>query len=372
MQSSLFDLIDKHSEESQELSPEAKQQEEERKQLLEHVSSASVNTLRDKVAWILNHYPETRNSDITLQIKFWETFEVDKYDGHSINVDDLYKLTRLTSLSRERARIQNVYKLFIANTDIRRQRGTLSEEEKGKAVEDKPEGCPTLIAYMDESGKNDDKLIVGSMWFLGGGYPILALHRSILKYKEDLGFDKEFHFSTLTRNELPIYIGMIKLFLKEASAVSFKIASVPAKGISNKQDALQQMFYHLLLRGVSSENETGRAILPRLLQVWKDAEEQGADRLLIANLDDRLKQAAVSRFKGKLFIDEIRCVDSAHDLFVQVADLFTASANRILNQPGIQRNHKDEFAEFFLDATGVRKSFSPDEQVGDMVIHFSL
>lgn len=376
MQSSLFDLINNHTEDSPELSSEDQQKEaileEERRQLLDHISSATVNTKRDKVAWILNHYPETRNSDIALQIKFWETFEADRYKGRSISPDDLYKLTRLTSLVRERARIQNVYNLFIASSEIRQQRGTLSDEEKEKAIEDKPDGCPTLIVYMDESGKNDNQLIVGSMWFLGGGYPILALHSSLLKFKEYSGFDKEFHFSTMSRNELPVYLGMINHFLKEAPAVSFKIASVPARGISNKQDALQQMFYHLLIRGVTSEHETGRAVLPRLLQIWKDAEEEGTDRLLIADLDDRLKQAATSRLKGELYIDEIRCVDSAHNIFMQVADLFTASANRVLNQPGLQRNHKDEFAEFFLDATGVGKSFSPNEQVGDMVFHISL
>ena len=57
---------------------------------------------------------------------------------------------------------------------------------------------------------------------------------------------------------------------------------------------------------------------------------------------------------------------------MQIADLFTASANRLLNQPGSQYNHKDEFAEFFLEVTGVGKSFSPNEQVGDMVAHISL
>ena len=376
MQSSMFDLLSKDNGDAQESSLEEKQEEEkieeERRQLIEHISSATVNTLRDKVAWILNHYSETRDSDIALQVKFWETFEADKHNGHSITFDDLYKLTRLTSLTRERARIQNKYKLFIASSEVRQKRGTLSEEEKEKAVEDKPVGCPTLTVYMDESGKNDNQLIVGSLWFLGGVQPILALHRNLLKFKENSKFNKEFHFSEMSRNELPTYIGMINLFLKEAPAVSFKIASIPTVGISNKQDALQQLFYHLLFRGVTNEHETGRAMLPRLLQVWKDAEEDGADRLLIANLEDRLKQAAISRLKGDLYIDAIRCINSTHDIFMQIADLFTASANRVLNQPSSQRNHKDDFAEFFLAATGVGKSFSPNEQIGDMVAHISL
>jgi hypothetical protein len=371
MQPSLLDLIHDQTEQTQEEQKEA-EVEEERKKLLNHISSGSVNTLRDRVAWILNHHPETRNSDIALQLKFWRTFEPHIYDGYSIKPDDFYRLTRSESITRERRRIQNVYKLFLASAEIRERRGTLAEEEKGRAVEDKPVGYPTLVVYMDESGKNARQLIVGSIWFLGGGYPIFALNKKILEFKERVDFSKEFHFSHMNRSDLAIYKEMITLFLEEAPTVSFKLVSVPAAGIQNKQVALQQLFYHVLVRGVETEDETGRASLPRSLQVWKDSEEEGYDSLLIADLDDRLKQTSASRFDGELHIDEIRCADSHENIFLQVTDLFTASANRILNQPGTQHNHKDEFARFFLKAINVDTSFEHNDQIGDMVIHISL
>ena len=88
---------------------------------------------------------------------------------------------------------------------------------------------------------------------------ILEIHRKLLQFKEDVNFNKEFHFSAMSRNDLPTYIEMINLFIAEASSISFKIASVPTAGIRNKQDALQQMFYHLLNRGIVNEHETGRA-----------------------------------------------------------------------------------------------------------------
>jgi hypothetical protein len=165
---------------------------------------------------------------------------------------------------------------------------------------------------------------------------------------------------------------MVEIFLDEAPPMSFKIASLPTVGIRNKQDALQKLFYHVLVRGIDGENETGRAALPRKLQIWKDAEEEGSDSLLVADLDDKLKQAASSRFDNKLHIDFVSCVDSKVNLFLQLADLLSASANRILNQAGVKRNHKTEFAEFFLEKVGVDKSFSPNDKIGDMVAHISL
>jgi hypothetical protein len=374
MQSSMFDLLKENPQEdhSEEEKQNEAKREEEIQQLLNNLSSATVNTLRDKVAWILNHHPETRDSDISLLLKFWDTFEPDKYNGQSIKPDDLYRLTRLTSITRERARIQNVYKLFLASSEVRQRRGTLSEEEKEKAVEDKPVGYPSLVIYMDESGKNADQLIVGSLWFLEAGKPIYDIHKRITDFKKEIGFSKEFHFSEMSQKDLPIYQEMVTLFLRESTAISFKIASLPTLGIHDKQEALNRLFYHLIVRGIENENETGRAALPRTLQIWKDSEEEGSDRLLLADLGDRLKQASSTRFNNKLLINFVRCADSAHNLFLQVADLLSASANRVLNQSNISRNHKTEFAEFFLELIGVDKSFSPNDRIGDKVIHISL
>jgi hypothetical protein len=176
----------------------------------------------------------------------------------------------------------------------------------------------------------------------------------------------------MTRNEVRTYQEMLQIFLREAPSYSFKIISVPARGIKNKQEALKQLFYHLIVKGIVNENETGRAVLPRSLQIWKDAEEEGADRLLVADLDDKLKQASPTLFDNKLHIGLVRIADSEHTLFLQIADLFSASANRILNESGIARNHKTEFAEFFLDAVGVDRNFSPNDRIGDTVVHISL
>jgi len=374
MQPSLFPPSNEGPKEN--FSDDEKQKEaklqKEIQELLNNLSSATVNTLRDKVAWILNQYPDARDSDITLQLHFWETFESNIYNGHSIHSNDLYRLTRLTSIARERARVQNVYKLFQASSEVRHHRGTLSEEEKEKAVEDRPAGYPSIVLYMDESGKNAEQLIVGSLWFLEAGKSIYDIHRRIMAFKENVGFDKEFHFADMSRSELRTYQEMIQIFLREAPTYSFKIISVPARGIHNKQEALKELFYHMVVKGINHENETGRAKLPRSVQIWKDAEEEGADRLLIADLDDKLKQASSTRFDKKLHISLVRCANSEQNLFLQIADLFSASANRILNEAGIARNHKTEFAEFFLDAVGVDKTLSPNDNIGDTVAHISL
>ena len=94
-----------------------------------------------------------------------------------------------------------------------------------------------------------------------------------------------------------------------------------------------KLIYHLLVSGVQHENESGRAPLPRNLLVWKDAEQPGYDKLVLADAKDRLQNAAAAQFDGKLILDVFEAVDSKSNDLLQVADLFTASVNRVINPP---------------------------------------
>jgi Protein of unknown function (DUF3800) len=79
------------------------------------------------------------------------------------------------------------------------------------------------------------------------------------------------------------------------------------------------------------ENSTGRAPLPRTLQVWKDLEEVGADKLLMANLVDKMQHSAASIYENQLVVKDFNAVDSKGNAFLQMADLVAGSANRILS-----------------------------------------
>ena len=342
--------------------------EKERQEILDAVSSYKTNTIRDKVAWVLNHFPETRDSDITLQLKYWETFEAHLYKGGMINPKDLYELTRLTSITRERQHVQNDIKLFLASIEVRKKRGTLSEEEREKAILDKP-NYPVFTVYMDDSGKTAEHLIIGSIWFLSD---YRAVHKAVFDIRERHKFTKEFHFKEMKREDLPIYKDVVDVFWQHSSTLGFKLITIPRSEVKKTREAFTDMYYHLLIKGIEFEQETNRAPLPRSLQVWIDAEETGLDQLLIANLDDRLRQVAKSRFYEKLIIDRLSTVDSKHNILLQVTDLFTGSVNRIMNLSGTTRNHKDEFAEYFLNRFGIDLALPENDKVGDLAVHIKV
>jgi hypothetical protein len=331
-------------------------------------SAGKLDTIQERVAWVLNHYPETRNSDKPLWFRYWSIFESEHWDGRSVSLDDAYKLTPPNSLSRARAKIQNDYKLFLADPEIRRRRGKLEEEERDKAVS-QVAPVPLFAVYADESGKNAEHLIVGSLWFLHAP-EIIKMRQDIERLKLRSGFKGELHFREIDERNLDFYLQVADLIADAGNAVSFKAISVERRGIGRVDIALDDLFYHLLLRGVEHEHDTGRAPLPRRLSLTKDLEEVGRDKIFLANLHDRISQAGVSRFGGQLLAADFIPVDSGDHQLVQVADLYTGSINRRVNSPA--DGAKDSFAAHFLARLGTPEGPQQTESIGDLAVHIAL
>lgn len=319
--------------------------EKQKQEVLNRAVSGKIENLSDRVAYILNNSNEARNSDIELLWIYWETFQKEELSGSLVSKDQMKKLARISSLSRIRAKIQNEFKLFQANDSVKRFRGTLEDDKRTEAIEDKPTGIGLYSVYIDETGKNQEYLSVGSLWSLdfsmSGTY---SFEQELRKWKKNNQIDFEFHFNELTKNRLPLYKEFFIKFITSFPETGFKLIVVNNKGFTDKAKALTDLTYHLLSKGVDHENTTGRAPLPRVLQVYIDEEEKGSDQLKIENIKERLKS---QKIEG-LYLGNFEAVSSDESFFVQIVDLFTASINRKLHS-STHTHFKDEFADFVLD-----------------------
>jgi hypothetical protein len=340
------------------------------KQRLERAadSAGKLDTVQERVAWILNQYPETRDSDRELWFRYWGLFDSDNWDGHSINLRDAYRVTHPGSLTRARAKVQNTYGLFQATPDVRQRRGKLSDEERDRAVAQRPP-TPIFSVYADESGQNAQNLIVASIWFLHGP-EIIKFRQAIDRVKSQHDYHGEFHFRDVDDRNLAMYVNAVREIVGGAAVASFKAATVPRAGIARQDKAFEDLFAHLLIRGIEHEHATGRAELPRRIAFTKDREEEGRDRLMLANLEERVRQASSTRFDDRLFPSNFIADDSRDHELLQVADLFAGSLNRRLNAPG--NGPKDRLAAVLLEAVGMVGGPQEEERIGDLTIHIAL
>jgi hypothetical protein len=230
---------------------------------------------------------------------------------------------------------------------------------------------PIFAVYADESGKTQEHLLVGSMW-VPYAEELGSLTLAIQDLKRRRGFKGELHFKEINASKLPFYKELVDLLGREASTYSFKAVSVERRGVGNMANALRDLYYVLLVEGIKHEVDSGRAVLPRKLQLLKDAEEPGSDKLLLAWLKDRMVASAANRFDGDLKPDVFEVEDYKLSEALQVADLFTSSINRLLNVAGGGNQPKDQFAQYFVDTMDLTSAISKEEGSGDAVYHLTL
>lgn len=321
--------------------------EKEKKELLENVLSGNILTQKERVGYLLNRFSDTRNSDIELAWHYWTLFEQNRFNGQSITKAQMYSLTRINSLTRSRAKIQNEYKLFQADDKVRKYRGVLEEEKRSEAIEDKPSGLSSYTVFIDETGKNQEYLCVGSLWLVEGGLNSWHVKQEIDEWKRRNSIEYEFHFTEVSRNKLQSYKDFFIKFITLNPTSGFKLIAVRNSGFKDVSQPITDLTFHLLNNGIQHENSTGRARLPRILQVWLDEDEEGSDILKLENLKERFK---AQNIEG-LWLDNFHAVSSKSNYFIQAVDLFTASINRKINVNPTARNHKDELADFILGVT---------------------
>lgn len=346
----------------------AERVERDRERIFRGVLRGEDDTIEKRVALLLNHYPDTRDSDLRLQLTYWRVF--DGWDGAPISEEQMFAYARLPSLTRVRARIQNQLRLFRASPSVQQRRGTLEEEERERARE-APDRSASLTVFADESGKNETFLIVGGVWF-GDSADVFALQRAILKWRQARAFDAELHFVRVNDQTEALFREAIDLTLATAASISFKALRLPRHGLSNVPDALDRMLYHMLIDGVSHEHETGRSPLPRELVLWKDQETPGTDALRLADLRDRIAQAGSTVFSGRLQTGEFKAVPSDEFDVMQIADLFVGAIGRRINTPNANPRAKDRFAEYLLGAVGLPAGPEIIDLGGDAVLTTGL
>ncbi|OYD40324.1 DUF3800 domain-containing protein [Sphingobacterium cellulitidis] len=333
-------------------------------QLTDNIKSSNFGRLKDRVAFILSYFPQARNSDAELSWNYWNYFEKEVLGDGELTKEKLFKLTKQTSLSRARAKIQNEYKLFQADPEVKKFRRKLREEFKEDNLQDKPHQ-DSFYVYMDESGKTNDYLVIGSIWLFSFGPTILHKQKELLDWRKSIGLNYEFHFKDLNKSNLDNFKFFVKKFIGLNPEVSFKGIVLKRKGISDNDKAIEDLTSHLLYKGVLQEDSSNRAKLPRNLTLTIDREEDGRDKLKLANVKERLRS---QKIKG-LYLLNFVAEDSTGNEYIQMADLFSASLNRMVNFPE-GKGPKDEFAKYFFTLLNYDISLFTENNYNESIENF--
>lgn len=329
---------------SAEFSPEKQARiEKETRELQEAIASGNYKTKKDKVAAILNLYPKSRNSDVALTIKYWEVFQGDIYTGGALDPTKLFELERLTTIARIRAKIQNEYGLFVADDNIRKRRRKLEENVKEVMVSDNP-SLPMINIFADETGKNSDYVIIGSVWIIDA-VNMFKLYRRITDWKDKHHWKKEIHFTRCGKSDVDKFKEYVDLLAGNREYIGFKFVAFNKVGSSRPiESAVINLYKLLILKGVEHELKNGRITCPRIINLAIDKEDS-IDAIAIEELKLQVRTQLVATYNDGVRLNEVETLDSKDGDFIQIADLISGAINRKLNHKG-DRGYKDDLAEY--------------------------
>lgn len=314
----------------------------ERKLLLKRLQAGQIRNIKDRVAFLLNNHIEARNSDKELTWLYWEIFEGEFWNGKAISKVQFKELTKAPSITRVRATIQNTYKLFQPDEKVKKYRTWLEEDTREEVLNDNP--IPIYKVYIDETGKTQKYLSIGSLWVVDIKAATFGYFK-LKDWKMNQNINYEFHFSEVTRSRLEGYKNFFLKFITLNPTVGFKVIVIDKTGHKNVNNVITDLTFHLLNKGINHENNSGRAPLPRFLQVAIDDEEVGSDKLKLENIQTNL---ASQNIEG-LHLSNFEAVDSRGDFYIQIADLFTGSVNRKLHNLENKNKPKDKLADYILN-----------------------
>lgn len=320
--------------------------EREKKELLASLTGGDFSKQKTKVAHILNLYPESRNSDITLALKYWETFQSDIYNSQGILPKDLFRLERLHYIVRARAKIQNEYNLFAPNTEVKRFRRK-HEEEMNEAVLEDAKPRKLVNVYADETGKNQNYVVVSSVWVLTGR-AVFTVSQAITSWQEkSLWAKREVHFAKLGKKDLEALKEYLGVIVKNREFLSFKsIAVERARTKRSIEHVVEKLHEHMLLRGAEHEIGSKRIGLPQKIEVTLD-HEQSLDAIALDELRRRINAGYADKYGAEVEVTQIETISSRNSPLVQLSDLVAGAINRKLNNTD-EKNHKDEMADLVI------------------------
>lgn len=92
-----------------------------------------IKKLKDKVAYCLENYPKTRNSDVRLTAQVWATFHSNALmtvnGEYVVRIKDLFTLPREDTVKRVRAAFQNDENKWLPTDPSVREKRGISEQE---------------------------------------------------------------------------------------------------------------------------------------------------------------------------------------------------------------------------------------------------
>ena len=227
--------------------PELDQQlADQRAALLASVAQSQLATYEQRVARILHRYPETRDSDISLCLRYWRTFQADVIERWKpLELEILFELDRMDTLGRTRRFVQNDLRLFRGVEDTRKAREAM-QHELHEYLAAHRDTLPEIRFYLDETGNEGDKNYTGVAGVCVINWKQYEKHHAALaQWREKQGWAETIHFAEMGADKIDRGASLLQQLAQRRSGVLFLGYSIASRG--RTQEAMFSLLIKLVV-----------------------------------------------------------------------------------------------------------------------------
>lgn len=334
------------------LSPE---QAERRQKMLAEIANSYLATREQRVAHILQRFPETRDSDTALCIRYWKKFQADVLERwRPLELEVLFELDRIETIGRVRRIVQNELRLFRGIEDTRRAREAMQAEFHEYLAAHR-DSLPEVRFYLDETGNEGDKTYTGIAGVCIINWRQFEKHHAAMEqWRSKQGWPETIHFSDTGADKVDRAVSLLQKLQSRRSGVLFLGYSLPSRGRTHED--LFSLFIQLVVDSLKYLRECKCLTENRSVRVIKEA-DSGFDSLFLRKMTKQLGEVVALEFPGELTVLPVEAVAKGRTVLLECADLIAGGMQRRALRKG--RNPKDRLAEAVINVTGFEDGADP-------------
>lgn len=329
--------------------PISSNDEKRRESILASVANSVLGTVEQKVAYILQYFPEARDSDTALAIRYWTKFDANHLEELKPDaLDILYELQNIGTITRMRRNLQNELQLF---------RGTPRTEDNRDALQQmfhqliaaQRQSDPEIRFYLDETGNDPRDRFTGL-----GGICVINWqqyekhHAALTKWREDYSPVTTIHFADILDDKTSqIAVKMLSELKRRRGGLLFVGHNTLSRGAVGSY--LASLFVQLIVDSVRQLLQQNCLQEQRGITVIKEADE-GFDQVYLSELQIALDQKLADEFGEIVYLRGVFPMPKGRDVFLEYADLIASSMRRRAKYGS--RELKDKVAEAVMNVTG--------------------
>ena len=334
------------------LTPE---QSERRQRMLAEIAESRLASSEQRIAYVLQRFPETRESDTALCIRYWKTFQAEVIERwHPLELEVLFELDRSETLGRLRRMIQNDLRLFRGLEDTRRAREAM-QAEFHEYLAAHHDTLPEVRFYLDETGNEGGKTYTGIAGVCIANWKQFEKHQAALEqWRSKQGWPETIRFSETGADKLDRAVSLLQQLQSRRSGLLFLGYSLASRGRTDRDQL--SLFIQLIVDSLKHLRECGCLNEHRRVRVIKEA-QSGFDSLYLNTMSKQLGEVVAIEFPGELAVLPVEAVPKGRTVLLECADLIAGGMQRRALYNG--RNPKDLLAEAIVNVTGFEDGADP-------------